>query len=148
MNHLLNHRVAPALLIAQIAYIALFGLLFALPGPDTGELDHTEPSTTGDVMFTGLLILTVLAMGGGAALLGWKKVQAWAPPTAWAAWLGALGLGEIAIAVAFLNAALQEPFGPDTLIAALAIAVSMAITLTCVGEVRRHLRSPKPAPQG
>ncbi|MFI8814524.1 MULTISPECIES: hypothetical protein [unclassified Streptomyces] len=148
MNRLLHQRVAPALLIAQIAYIVLLELLFGLSGPDTAELDHTAPSPTGDALFTGLLILTVLAMGGGAALLGWKRVQAWAPPTARAAWLGALGLGEIALAAAFLNEALRQSLGPDTLIAALAIVVSLAITLTCVGEVQRHLRSLRPATQG
>ncbi|MEE1771765.1 hypothetical protein PUR34_27315 [Streptomyces sp. JV185] len=146
MGRLLRHRVAPALLIAQIAYIAFIGLL--LSGPDTAEIDHNAPSVADDVLTTGLLLLVVLVMGGGAALLGRKEARAWAPPAVRGAWLGLLGLGEIAIAAAFLNAARQESFGPDTVVAALAVAVSAAITAACAGEARHALRSPGPAPQG
>ncbi|MGW1090052.1 hypothetical protein ACWD4L_28040 [Streptomyces sp. NPDC002596] len=148
MKQLLSRRVAPVLLIGQIAYVALVALLFALPVPDTSEIDHTAPSVTSHVLFTALLVVTLLVMGGGAALLGWEKVRTRAPLAAQTAWLGVLGLGEIAIAAAFLNAASQESFGPDTLIAALAIAVSIGVALTCVSEVHGHLRRPKPKPLG
>ncbi|WP_405809711.1 hypothetical protein OG524_08665 [Streptomyces sp. NBC_01520] len=140
VKRVFDRRVVPVLLAAQLAYVALFGLLFALSGPDTGEIDHTAPSATDDALFTGALLAMLLLGAGGAVLLGWEKARTRTPPAARSVWLGVLALGEIAVAVAFLDASLQESFGPDTVVAGLAVAASAAVTLTCATEIRARPR--------
>ncbi|MFJ4967292.1 hypothetical protein [Streptomyces sp. NPDC088755] len=79
MKRLLIHRIAPVLLLLQVAYLGFFVLLFALRFPDTAELDHTDPSPLAHTLVNGLLLAFVLLAVGGAALLGREDVRARVP---------------------------------------------------------------------
>ncbi|MGW6638714.1 hypothetical protein ACWGH7_17460 [Streptomyces cyaneofuscatus] len=146
MKRLLIHGVAPVLLCLQVAYLGFFGLLFALSGPGSAEIDHTDPSPVAHALFDGLLLAFVLPAVGGAALLGSEAVRARVPGGARAAWLAVLGVTEIVVAVSFATTALRESPGPDSLLAVVAVAACAVIALVCAGEVRGTLRAARPAP--
>ncbi|MFD3410584.1 hypothetical protein [Streptomyces cyaneofuscatus] len=146
MRRLLNHRVAPVLLGLQVAYLGFFGLLFALSGPGTAEIDHTDPSPVAHALFNGLLPAFVLPAVGGAALLGSESVRARVPGGVRAGWLAALGGTEVVVAVSFATTALRESLGPDSLVAVVAVTACAVIALVCAREVRGTLRAARPAP--
>ncbi|CAM5507548.1 hypothetical protein [Streptomyces cyaneofuscatus] len=146
MKRLLIHGVAPVLLCLQVAYLGFFGLLFALSGHGSAEIDHTDPSPVAHALFDGLLLAFVLPAVGGAALLGSEAVRARVPGGARAAWLAVLGVTEIVVAVSFATTALRESPGPDSLVAVVAVAACAVIALVCAGEVRGTLRAARPAP--
>ncbi|MFI7233858.1 hypothetical protein [Streptomyces cyaneofuscatus] len=114
MKRLLIHGVAPVLLCVQIAYLGFFGLLFALSGPGTAEIDHTDPSPVTHALFDGRLLAFVLPAVGGAALLGSETVRARVPGGVRAVWLAALGATELVVAVSFATTAPRESLGPDS----------------------------------
>ncbi|MER6193011.1 hypothetical protein [Streptomyces cyaneofuscatus] len=146
MKRLLNHRVAPVLLCLQVAYLGFFGLLFALSGPGTAEIDHTDPSPVAHALFNGLLLAFVLPAAGGAALLGSESVRARVPGGVRVVWLAALGVTEVVVAVSFATTALRESPGPDSLVAVVAVTACAVIALVCAGEARGTLRAARPAP--
>ncbi|MFJ8756787.1 hypothetical protein [Streptomyces cyaneofuscatus] len=146
MKRLLVHGIAPVLLCLQVAYLGFFGLLFALSGPGTAEIDHTDPSPVAHALFNGLLLAFVLSAAGGAALLGSESVRARVPSGVRVVWLAALGVTEVVVAVSFATTALRESPGPDSLVAVVAVMAGAVIALVCAGEVRGTLRAARPAP--
>lgn len=146
MKRLLVHGIAPVLLCLQVAYLGFFGLLFALSGPGTAEIDHTDPSPVAHALFNGLLLAFVLPAAGGAALLGSESVRARVPGGVRAVWLAVLGVTEVVVAVSFATTALRESLGPDSLVAVVAVMACAVIALVCAGEARGTLRAARPAP--
>ncbi|MFF4083098.1 hypothetical protein ACFYZN_27400 [Streptomyces sp. NPDC001777] len=147
MKQLLIHRVAPVLLLLQAACFGFFGLLLTGWDTDTAELDHTEPSAGTGLLFTGLLLVVALPAVGGAALPGRETVRARVPGRVRAAWLGALGIAELAVAAAFVGMALQEPVGSDSPVVVVAVTACAAIAAVCAAEVRGGAsRAPQPSP--
>ncbi|MFJ4967293.1 hypothetical protein [Streptomyces sp. NPDC088755] len=57
-----------------------------------------------------------------------------------------LGATEAVVAVPFVDSALRESPGPDSLIAAVAVAACTGIALACAGGVRDGSRALRPAP--
>ncbi|MGX1887645.1 hypothetical protein [Streptomyces sp. NPDC055287] len=143
MTHVLSRRIAPILILVQVAYIALLEIVFTL-GPDTAELDHTNPSGSSGILYTAVIVAVVLTLAGGAALLGLDKARTGTPRAVRTAWLAVLALGELAIAATFLVSITGQEFGPDTLIGTAAIAMCACIALACATEVRTLVR-PTPA---
>ncbi|MBT2511672.1 hypothetical protein J7I98_39030 [Streptomyces sp. ISL-98] len=139
MTHMLSRRIAPILILVQVAYIALLEIAFSL-GPDTAELDHTNPSGSSGILYTAVIVAAVVTMAGGAALLGLDKARAGTPRAVRTAWLVVLALGELAIATAFLTSITRETFGPDTLVGTAAIAMCVFIALACATEIRAFFR--------
>ncbi|MFB6814819.1 hypothetical protein ACFCV8_09765 [Streptomyces sp. NPDC056347] len=140
MKATFHRKVVPALLLVQVAYVALLELAFTFLVPDTGEIDHTDPRTSATVMYAALVVAAVVAMTGGAVLMGSARVRDRAPRVLRGCWLALLGIGEIAVAVMFLRAVATGSMGPDTLIGVLAAAVSCAVALSCLTEAGTVLR--------
>jgi len=140
MMTMFHRRAVPALLLVQVAYVALLEFAFTFMVPDTSEIDHTDPSTSGTVMYAALVAMALVAMTGGAALMGSARVRDRAPRALRVGWLALLGLGELVIAVMFLNTAATGTLGPDTAIGAVASAASCAIALSCLTETTTVLR--------
>ncbi|WP_405988022.1 hypothetical protein [Streptomyces sp. NBC_00986] len=140
MTTMFHRRVVPVLLLAQVAYVALLEFAFTFLALDTAEIDHTDPDTSGTVLYAVLVVVAVLAMAGGAALLGSARVRERAPRALRGGWLALLGLGEVAIAVMFLRTVATGASGPDTLIGVLASVASCAVALSCLTETSTVLR--------
>jgi len=62
-------------------------------------------------------------------------------------WFAALGVAEAVVAVTFVNSALREPPGPDSLIAVVSVAACAGIALVCAGEARGQGRAVGAAPR-
>jgi hypothetical protein len=135
-----HRRVVPVLLLGQVAYVALLEFAFTFLVPDTAEIDHTDPQTSGTVLYLVLVAAAVLAMAGGAALLGSAQVRDRTPRALRVGWLILLGLGEVAIAVMFLRAVVTGALSPDTLIGVLASVASCAVAWSCLTETSTVLR--------
>ncbi|MET7828964.1 hypothetical protein ABZT23_30360 [Streptomyces sp. NPDC005386] len=140
MMTMFRRRVVPVLLLSQIAYVALLEFAFTFLVPNTAEIDHTDPNTSGTVLYLVLVAAAVLTMAGGAALLGSAQVRDRTPPALRVGWLILLGLGEIAIAVMFLRAVVTGTLSPDTLIGVLASVASCAVAWSCLIETSTVLR--------
>ncbi|MFI1568945.1 hypothetical protein ACH4ZX_39050 [Streptomyces sp. NPDC020490] len=141
-----HRRVAPVLLLGQVAYVALLEFAFTFLVPDTAGIDHTGPSRSGTALYAAVVAVALLAMTGGAALLGSARVRAGTPRALRAGWLIVLGAGELAVAVAFLKAVVAGDPGPDTLIGLLAGVASCAIAWSCLSGTGagRTDRGPSP----
>ncbi|MER6633286.1 hypothetical protein ABT301_34570 [Streptomyces sp. NPDC000987] len=135
-----RHRVAPVLLLCQVAYVALLEFAFTFLVPDTAEIDHTGPSPSGTALYASAVAVALLAMTGGAALLGSARARAGTPRALRAGWLIVLGVGELAIAVAFLKAAASGASGPDMLIGLPAAVASCAVAWSCLAETTALVR--------
>ncbi|WP_329537053.1 hypothetical protein OG568_51820 (plasmid) [Streptomyces sp. NBC_01450] len=140
MMTMLHRRVVPVLLLAQVAYVALLEFAFTFLALDTAEIDHTDPQTAGTVLYAVLVVVAVLAMAGGAALLGSARVRDRTPRALRVGWLALLGLGEVAVAVMFLRTVVTGASGPDTLTGVLASVASCAVALSCLTETSTVLR--------
>ncbi|WP_406130593.1 hypothetical protein [Streptomyces sp. NBC_00989] len=140
MTTMFHRRVVPVLLLAQVAYVALLEFAFTFLALDTAEIDHTDPDTSGNALYAVLVVVAVLAMTGGAALLGSARVRERAPRALRVGWLALLGLGEVAVAVMFLRTVATGASGPDTLIGVLASVASCAVALSCLTETSTVLR--------
>lgn len=134
--HMLSRRIAPVLVLMQVAYVALLEIVFSTIGPNTAELDHTHPSTSGRLFYAAVVIGVVVALAGGAAILGLDRVRRAVPGTVRTVWLAALIAGELAIACTFLAHMVTEPFGPDTLIGTAAIVICALIAFAGAREMR------------
>lgn len=141
MMHMLNRRIAPVLVLIQVAYVALLEIAFTTLTPDTAELDHTDPSTSGRLLYTAVIIGVLITLTGGAALLGLDKARNACPTAVRTAWLAILPIGELAIAGTFLFHMARETFGPDTLIGTAAIAMCGLIAFASVREVLSAVRT-------
>ncbi|MFJ5103975.1 hypothetical protein [Streptomyces sp. NPDC088554] len=134
MIRLLTRRIAPALLLLQAVYAGLLQIAFLTLGPDTAELDHTDPSGF-SALNAALVALTLVGLTGGAALLGLERARSWMPRALMMAWLGLLGLGQTALAVVLL-ATTSSPVGL-TLPAALLVAAACAtVAVACALTIR------------
>ncbi|GAA2518900.1 hypothetical protein [Streptomyces gobitricini] len=140
MTHLLSRRIAPVLVLIQVAYVALLEIAFSTLGPDTAELDHTNPSASGRLLYAAVIIGALIVLVGGAVLLGLDKARTACPGAVRTAWLAVLAIGELAIASTFLFHMAKETFGPDTLIGTAAIVVCGLIAFACASEVRVSFR--------
>lgn len=136
MMHMLSRRIAPVLVLMQVAYVALMEIAFSTIGPDTAELDHTHPSTSGRLLYAAVIIGVVVALAGGAALLGLDRGRKALPRTVRTVWLAVLTIGELAIACTFLAHMVTEPIGPDTLIGTAAIVICALIAFAGASEMR------------
>ncbi|MEU1037817.1 hypothetical protein ACFYP4_28950 [Streptomyces sp. NPDC005551] len=139
MSHMLSRRIAPVLILVQLAYVALLEAMFAL-APDTAELDHTDPSSSGGILYAAVGVAVVLTWAGGAALLGLDEARTSTPRAVSIVWLAVLALGEVAVAVAFLAKTAGEAFRPDALKVIAATATCMSIALACATELRTLVR--------
>ncbi|MFG2310142.1 hypothetical protein ACGFS9_15935 [Streptomyces sp. NPDC048566] len=140
MMTMFHRRVVPVLLLGQVAYVALLEFAFTFLVPDTAEIDHTDPQTSGTVLYLVLAAAAVLAMAGGAVLLGSAQVRDRTPRALRVGWLILLGLGEVAIAVMFLRVVVTGALSPDTLIGVLASVASCAVAWSCLTETSTVLR--------
>lgn len=141
---LLRRKVAPVLLLSQLAYVTLLEFAFTFLALDTGELDHTESGSSGELLYRALIIAAVLGMIGGVALLGSARARDIAPRAVRAVWLALLALGEAAIAVAFAGSAATGSPGPDTVIGVLGLLVSGCIAYSCFIEAGTAMRRTTP----
>jgi uncharacterized PurR-regulated membrane protein YhhQ (DUF165 family) len=139
MTQMFSRRIAPVLVLVQLAYVALLEAMFAL-APDTAELDHTNPSSSGGILYAVAGVAVVVTWTGGAALLGLDKARTRTPRALSVAWLAVLALGEVTVAVAFLAKIAREAFGPDTLSVVVATAMCISIALACAIELRTLVR--------
>ncbi|MEU6374258.1 hypothetical protein [Streptomyces sp. NPDC046909] len=136
----LHRRIAPALLLGQVAYAALLEFAFTFLAPRTGELDHTESDPSGLLLYGLLVAAAVVGMTGGAVLLGSAKARAATPHAVRAGWLGLLSLGEAAIAIAFAGTALAGGSGPDPLIGMAGTLVAGCVAYVCCAETGSAVR--------
>ncbi|MFI6063333.1 hypothetical protein [Streptomyces sp. NPDC051286] len=136
MTDKLSRRVAPVLLLLQVAYVAMLTVAFTVLPPDTAELDQPDASTVETAFVPVATLGIIVALAGAAALLGLEKARTRSPRAVRAVWLALVALGQLAIAAkALLNVLSQTP-GPDTIIGAGMIAVALCIAVACAVEVR------------
>ncbi|MEH0639765.1 hypothetical protein [Streptomyces bottropensis] len=136
MTSVLSQRVAPVLLLLQVAYIGLFSVLITTLPPDTAELDHTETSALDAPLYAATLLGIVVALVGAAALLGLEKARSRTPRVVRAGWLGVVALGQAAIAArALINVFGQDP-GPDIVLGAAMTVAALGVAAACVIEAR------------
>ncbi|MFE9311624.1 hypothetical protein ACFYM5_28835 [Streptomyces sp. NPDC006706] len=134
MIRFLTRRIAPALLLLQAAYEGLLQIAFLTLGPDTAELDHTDPSGFSPLN-AALVVLTLVGLTGGAALLGLERVRSWAPCALTVTWLALLGLGQTVLAVVAL-ATTGSPAGLTLPIALLFAAACATVAVACALTIR------------
>ncbi|MFE7231066.1 hypothetical protein ACWCRF_32010 [Streptomyces sp. NPDC002405] len=134
MIRFLTRRVAPALLLLQVAYAGLLEIAFLTLGPDTAELDHTDPSGFSPLN-AALVVLTLVGLTGGAALLGLERARSWAPRALTVAWLALVGLGQTVLAVESLATA-GSPEGFNLAGALLFAAACATVAVACALTIR------------
>ncbi|MEU1555657.1 hypothetical protein AB0G86_31345 [Streptomyces scabiei] len=136
MTSILSQRVAPVLLLLQVAYIGLFSVLITTLPPDTAELDHTETSALDTALYAATLLAIVVALVGAAALLALEKIRSRTPRAVRAGWLVIVALGQVAIAArALINVLGQDP-GPDIVFGAAMAVAALGIAAACIIEAR------------
>lgn len=136
MTSTLSRRVAPVVLLVEVAYVALMTVAFTVLPPDTAELDHTGGSAVEAVVYAAAMLGVVLALVGAAALLGLERVRTRAPRAVRVAWLALVGLGQVAIAVKALVNVVGQDAGPDTVIGSVMVAAALCVAAACAVEVR------------
>ncbi|GEC06571.1 hypothetical protein SSP24_42260 [Streptomyces spinoverrucosus] len=145
MTDKLSRRVAPVLLLLQVAYVALLTVAFTVLPPDTAELDQPGASAMETAFVPVATLGIIVALAGAAALLGLEKARTRAPRVVRVVWLALVALGQLAIAAkALLNVLSQTP-GPDTGIGAGMIVVALCVAVACAVEARGSSASPSNA---
>lgn len=132
MKPLLHRRIAPALVVAQLLYLALMELAFTFLSPGNPEPDRTESARTALLGHGAVVVAVAAVMAGGALVLASSRAAAPVPRPARSALLVLLGLLELGIAAAFLHSAASGSFGPGTVIAGVAVVVSGCVAAGCV----------------
>ncbi|MBG0851665.1 hypothetical protein I2W78_07365 [Streptomyces spinoverrucosus] len=135
MTDKLSRRVAPFLLLLQVAYVVLLTVAFTVLPPDTGGIDQPDTTAMEKAVVPAAALGIIVALAGAAALLGLEKARTRSPRGVRAVWLALVALGQLAIAAkALLNALGQTP-GPDTVVAAGMIAAAVCVAVGCALEV-------------
>ncbi|MDX3615095.1 hypothetical protein [Streptomyces europaeiscabiei] len=136
VTSVLSQRVAPVLLLLQVACIGLFAVLITTLPPDTAELDHTDTSALDTALHAATLLAIVVALLGAATLLALEKIRAGTPRAVRAGWLGVVALGQGAIAArALINILGQDP-GPDIVFGVVMAVTALGIAAACINEAR------------
>lgn len=143
MISVFNRRVAPVLLSLQVTCIGLFTLLITALPPDTAELDHTGPTAldhTGpvarDTLYGAILLGIVIALVGAAAILGLEVIRARIPWAVRVGWLGAVALGQIAVAARALLNVYGQDTGPDMVFGVAVAVAATGVAAACAVEAR------------
>ncbi|WP_371622623.1 hypothetical protein OG245_06730 [Streptomyces sp. NBC_01116] len=134
MTSLLARRVASVLLLLQVAYAALLQIAFLTLGPDTAEIDHTDPSGFSPLN-AGLALFTLVGLAGGALLLGLERVRSRAPRALTVTWLALVGLGQTVLAVVAL-ATHDSSAGIGLPVALLFAAGCAVVAVACALTIR------------
>ncbi|MFJ7412459.1 hypothetical protein ACIQWZ_16830 [Streptomyces sp. NPDC098077] len=134
MTSLLTRRVASVLLLLQVAYAGLLQIAFLTLGPDTAEIDHTDPSGFSPLN-AGLALLTLVGLAGGAVLLGLERVRSRAPRALTVTWLALVGLGQTVLAVVAL-ATHDSSAGIGLPVALLFAAGCAVVAVACALTIR------------
>jgi hypothetical protein len=142
MISVLNRRVAPVLLLLQVAYIGLFTLLVMVLPPDTAELDHTDPAPW-NPSYAAILFGIVVALVGAAAILALDVIRARAPRAVRVGWLGAVALGQLVLAARALVDVRDQSPGPDMVFGVAMAVASLGVAAACAVEAR--VSPPTPA---
>jgi hypothetical protein len=141
MTTKLSQRVAPALLLVQVAYVGLFTVAMTVLPPDTAGLDQPDASVMDRAYVAVATLGLVVVLAGAAALLGLERARTRVPQTVRAVWLAVVAVGQLAIAAKALLNALGQDAGPDTVIGAGMVAVALCVAAACAVEVRRPTQS-------
>ncbi|WP_433401754.1 hypothetical protein [Streptomyces sp. CA-146814] len=131
-----RRRLAPALVIAQLAYLVLMQLAFTFLAPESAEPRSEESARTALLGYGATVAAVAVVLAGGALMLASSRASARVPRPVRAALLVLLGLVELGIAAAFLRSAVTGSLGPDTLIAGVAVVVSGCVAAACVQGLR------------
>ncbi|MEU1322812.1 hypothetical protein AB0N60_17490 [Streptomyces microflavus] len=129
---LLHRRIAPALVVAQLLYLALMELAFTFLSPGNPEPDATGSARNALLGYGAVMVAVAAVMAGGALMLASSRASAAVPRPVRSVLLVLLGLLELGIAAAFLHSAATGSLGPDTVIAGVAVAVSGCVAAGCV----------------
>ncbi|MFD5900073.1 hypothetical protein ACFWHG_01055 [Streptomyces microflavus] len=132
MKPLLHRRIAPALVVAQLLYLALMELAFTFLSPGNPEPDATGSARNALLGHGAVMVAVAAVMAGGALMLGSSRASAAVPRPVRTVLLVLLGLVELGIAAAFLHSAATGSLGPDTVIAGVAVVVSGCVAAGCV----------------
>ncbi|MFD3975239.1 hypothetical protein [Streptomyces cyaneofuscatus] len=143
MIPLLTRRIAAALLLLQAAYVALLQIAFPVLGPDTAEIDHTDPAGF-SLLDAVLVVLALVVLTGGAALLGLDRVRFRAPRAPALVWLVLVGVGQTALAVVAL-ATSGDPAGLGLPVALLVAVGCAVVAVACVLTIRTDSGAPRAA---
>ncbi|MER7037025.1 hypothetical protein [Streptomyces microflavus] len=126
---LLHRRIAPALVVAQLLYLALMELAFTFLSPGNPEPDATGSARNALLGYGAVMVAVAAVMAGGALMLASSRASAAVPRAVRSVLLVLLELG---IAAAFLHSAATGSLGPDTVIAGVAVVVSGCVAAGCV----------------
>ncbi|SCK21957.1 hypothetical protein YUYDRAFT_02295 [Streptomyces sp. ScaeMP-e48] len=129
---LLHRRIAPALVVAQLLYLALMELAFTFLSPGNPEPDATGSARNALLGHGAVMVAVAAVMAGGALMLASSRASAAVPRPVRTVLLVLLGLVELGIAAAFLHSAATGSLGPDTVIAGVAVVVSGCVAAGCV----------------
>ncbi|AGK79176.1 hypothetical protein ACIQ9K_11920 [Streptomyces microflavus] len=129
---LLHRRIAPALVVAQLLYLALMELAFTFLSPGNPEPDATGSARNALLGYGAVMVAVAAVMAGGALMLASSRASAAVPRPVRSVLLVLLGLLELGIAAAFLHSAATGSLGPDTVIAGVAVVVSGCVAAGCV----------------
>ncbi|WP_405397730.1 hypothetical protein [Streptomyces microflavus] len=129
---LLHRRIAPALVVAQLLYLALMELAFTFLSPGNPEPDATGSARNALLGYGAVMVAVAAVMAGGALMLASSRASAAVPRAVRSVLLVLLGLLELGIAAAFLHSAATGSLGPDTVIAGVAVVVSGCVAAGCV----------------
>ncbi|MDW8804130.1 hypothetical protein P1P68_04810 [Streptomyces scabiei] len=135
MISVLNRRVAPVLLLLQVAYIGLFTMLITVLPPDTAELDHTDPAPW-NASYAAILLGIAVALVGAAAILGLDVIRARTPRAVRVGWLGAVALGQLVLAARALVNVLGQSPGPDMVFGGAMAVAALGVAAACAIEAR------------
>ncbi|MFF7252947.1 hypothetical protein [Streptomyces microflavus] len=131
MKPLLHRRIAPALVVAQLLYVALMELAFTFLSPGNPEPDATGSARNALLGYGAVMVAVAAVMAGGALMLASSRASAAVPRPVRTVLLVLLGLVELGIAAAFLHSAATGSLGPDTVIAGVAAVVSGCVAAGC-----------------
>ncbi|MFJ1738547.1 hypothetical protein ACIOGT_18790 [Streptomyces microflavus] len=129
---LLHRRIAPALVVAQLLYLALMELAFTFLSPGNPEPDATGSARNALLGYGAVMVAVAAVMAGGALMPASSRASAAVPRPVRSVLLVLLGLLELGIAAAFLHSAATGSLGPDTVIAGVAVVVSGCVAAGCV----------------
>ncbi|MFH8473865.1 hypothetical protein [Streptomyces sp. NPDC018000] len=129
-------RAGAAILTLQIVYILLFEIAFMVLVIDTSEIDHSAPDRLGAAIFLATEIGAAIILLGAAAVLTLPRISGRIPRGGRAAFLCCCVIAQCAIAWMASSNAMKQDAGPDVLINAVMILLSLMVVVACVLGIR------------
>ncbi|MFD9248178.1 hypothetical protein ACFV0D_40970 [Streptomyces sp. NPDC059556] len=139
-------QAGASVLALEVGYLLLIQLAIVLFTPDTAEIDHTEPRSSGAVLlFLSAEAAVAVVVLWSAAVLGLDSFRSRGPRWARIAALGAAAVLQVAVVREAASNALAREGGPDLVINGVMVLLALVAIAACGLGLRGEFGRPRPA---